>query len=587
VQLTQSVKGVMFQFAFQTGMNCVLEAVREKEGVCLYDFSFSWTVKNAEADDAFVISWKEPMRGILYKWDSRCLLHKDILPHWDDCFPSMISQNAPVSCYFDGNDQNSYCWALSECQKLITIKNGIDDKYGDLTPQFTLKVQQFTNQYQTKLTLWIDRRKVPMRTAVSEVAGWWETECGLKPLSVPDIARVPLYSFWYSYHQDVFAHDVEEKCQWAKKLGFDICIVDDGWQTDDSGGGYGYCGDWQPAPTKLPDMAAHVKRVHDIGMKYVLWYSVPFVGHYSMHYAHFQGMILRDIPELKAAVLDPRYREVREFLINTYKKALLEWDLDGFKLDFVDAWCDNAQNAPYNTGMDIPALQDAVEECMTQIVQTLSEIKSDILLEFRQEYIGPHMKRFGNMFRVGDCAANYLKNRTVILDYRMFMGDQAVHSDMLIMAPEETPQTNALQIISCMFGVLQFSGRMEDMTPEMTEMAVFWIRFLKEHIQLLQSRSLEAYEAQLLYTWAKTCEDDECAVGVYAIDKVVKPDAVNTVYIANGCAGERILVELDGTYQVQILDCFGHKKDAFEKKFADITVLPVPSGGMAVLKKSK
>ena len=121
----------------------------------------------------------------------------------------------------------------------------------------------------------------------------------------------------------------------------------------------------------------------------------------------------------------------------------------------------------------------------------------------------------------------------------------------------------------------------------MTEMAVFWIRFLKEHKRLLQSRNLEAYEAQLLYTWAKTCEDDECAVGVYAIDKVVKPDAVNTVYIANGCAGERILVELDGTYQVQILDCFGHKKDAFEKKFADITVLPVPSGGMAVLKKSK
>ncbi len=35
-------------------------------------------------------------------------------------------------------------------------------------------------------------------------------------------------------------------------------------------------------------------------------------------------------------MLDPRYPEVREFLIGIYEKALLDWDLDGFKLDFVD-----------------------------------------------------------------------------------------------------------------------------------------------------------------------------------------------------------------------------------------------------------
>lgn len=37
-------------------------------------------------------------------------------------------------------------------------------------------------------------------------------------------------------------------------------------------------------------------------------------------------------------MLDPRYKEVRDFLSALYKKALLEWDLDGFKLDFIDEW---------------------------------------------------------------------------------------------------------------------------------------------------------------------------------------------------------------------------------------------------------
>jgi len=35
-------------------------------------------------------------------------------------------------------------------------------------------------------------------------------------------------------------------------------------------------------------------------------------------------------------VLDPRYPEVRKFYHRiTYVKAIEEWDLDGFKLDFI------------------------------------------------------------------------------------------------------------------------------------------------------------------------------------------------------------------------------------------------------------
>ena len=307
------VQQSMFTITMQEGMNCVLRDVREKGDVAEYEFQMEWTPENAEVDDRFQISWKEPMKGILYKWDSRCLLHRDIFPHWDDIFTSMISKCAPVSCYFDGEDQNSYCWALSECQKLVTIRNAINDQFGYLDPSFSIPTRQYTNQYQTSVILRVDKRKVSMRQAVGDVADWWAADCGMKPTHVPAAAKDPLYSFWYSYHQGVDEHTVEEKCRWAKDLGFDICIVDDGWQTDDNNGGYGYCGDWKPAPTKLPDMAAHVKRVHEIGMKYILWYSVPLVGYYSEHYEHFKDMILRDVPVSSTAVLDPRYKEVRNF----------------------------------------------------------------------------------------------------------------------------------------------------------------------------------------------------------------------------------------------------------------------------------
>lgn len=572
-----------FTVELPEGAGCSLEAVRESSGVTEYGFSFTWNEEHAARDEGFAVSWQDNAGGILYKWDSRCLLNRDIAPHWDDVFTSMISQSSPVTCYFDGTGTNAYCWALSECRKLMRLKNGINDQFCNLDLQFSFRTGQYTNQYAATIVLYIDRRSVPMRRAVEGVALWWENSCGMIPMPAPVTAKDPLYSFWYSYHQAVGEKTVEEKCRWAKGLGFDICIIDDGWQTDNNLGSYGYCGDWVPAPSKLPDMAAHVKRVQDIGMKYILWYAVPLLGHYSRHYGHFQKMLLRDEPGLTAAILDPRYREVREFLTDIFKKALREWNLDGFKLDFIDAWFDHPGNAPFREGMDIPALQDAVDVCMTSIVEEMRAIKPDLLLEFRQSYIGPHMRRLGNMFRVSDCAGNYLRNRSAILDLRMLMGSQAVHSDMLMLSPFETPENNALQIISCMFGVLQYSGRMEQMTPQMAQMSVFWLNFLKAHKQLLLEGRLEAFEPHLLYTWAKATLGKECAVGVYTIDKCVQPDAVDTIYLANGCAGKRILAELSGTYSVQVLDCCGQEVSRSQVTFSGITAIAVPSGGLAIL----
>ncbi len=581
------VKIDKYTIELKEGMACSLKDVREKDGITFYDFQFNWTTENAENDDEFIVMWMDEVKGAMYKWDSSCKIRRNMMDDpWADAFPSMISVNAPVTCLFDGKDKNCYTWALSECCKLMKIQNGIDDYETCMIPQFSFNVRQFTNQYETVITLYIDRRPIPMQKSVADVVDWWANDLGMTPMPVPPAAREPLYSFWYSHHQNVSEEIVEAECRRAKDLGFEICIVDDGWHTDTTNGGYAYCGDWIPAKSKFPNMAEHVKRVHEIGMKYILWYSVPLIGYNSEHFKEFESMLLRDVPHLYAQLLDPRYKETRAFMVETYKKALTEWDLDGFKLDFIDTWTDIPANAPYNERMDIPALQDAVNVCMNEIVSELIKIKPDILLEFRQGYVGPHMKQFGNMFRVADCPGDYLKNRASIFDLRMLMGDQAVHSDMLMLAPFDDPETNALQIISCMFGTLQYSGKLSRIDDASRKMSRFWLSFLKEHRELLQSKNLTTYEAHLLYTWAKATEGNECAVGVYAIDKCVKPDAMDTIYIANGCMGDRVFVELDGKYAVQILDCYGEEVESSVQELRGVNILNVPMGGLIVLKKA-
>lgn len=555
----------------------------EKNGVQFYTFAFEWDPASLTADTSVSVSWQRPMLDYMYCWTPERRLSRQVRPDWSGETPSMVSQNCPVSCIFDGRSRSRYTWALDECQKLVFCKNGVIEENGEMFFSFRLPLRQYTAVCCATVTLRIDERDLTFAEALGEVARWWEKDCGIVPAPVPGAAKDPVYSFWYSFHQNVIAAEVEKECRRAKALGFDICIIDDGWQTDDNSRGYAFCGDWEACPAKIPDMAAHVKAVHDIGMKYILWYSVPFVGYQSKHYKEFEGKYLYQVERLNCAVLDPRYKEVREYLTGIYLKALNEWDLDGFKLDFIDQWHYSPDMAPCDPAKDIPDLFDAADRFMLDTINALRAVKPDILLEFRQSYIGPHMRSYGNMFRAGDCPNDYISNRVSVFDLRMLMGDSAVHSDMLMWHPDEKPETAALQIISVLFGVLQYSAKLEKMEPRTYEMSRFWLNFVKKHRRLLLESPLEVYEPHLLYTWAKAANDDESIAVAYAADKCLAPDVRKTIYLVNGAMSDRILCELEGRFALHILDCCGEEISHEEKNFSGITALDVPAGGMAVL----
>lgn len=104
--------------------------------------------------------------------------------------------------------------------------------------------------------------------------------------------REPMYSTWYDFHQVLSDKELEEECRRGAEIGLRSIIVDDGWQTEDTGRGYGFCGDWEIAKSKFPDMKAHVARVHALGMKYLIWYTVPFIGIHAKNRARFEDKFL-------------------------------------------------------------------------------------------------------------------------------------------------------------------------------------------------------------------------------------------------------------------------------------------------------
>jgi alpha-galactosidase len=296
-----------------------------------------------ESDEAarppvFRLSWSHPLVSVHGYWHSGAGYDKGLQVDWGKGVYSKATSGAPVGCLYDLEGRNRLTFALSDALNPVTFHAGVHEESGEASCWVRLFDEPIAPLGVYEATLRLDTRDLPYFETLSDVSRWWAGLPGYEPAGVPETARLPMYSTWYSFHQDLEPGRVEEQCRLAKDLGCEAVIVDDGWQTTSNERGYAYTGDWEPEPEKIADMREHVDRVHALGMQFLLWYSVPFIGRHSKAWKRFSGMLLEEIERLGAGVLDPRFPEVREFLIETYESALREWDLDGFKLDFVDSF---------------------------------------------------------------------------------------------------------------------------------------------------------------------------------------------------------------------------------------------------------
>ena len=169
-------------------------------------------------------------------------------------------------------------------------------------------------------------------------------------------------------------------------MGMDTLIVDAGWEMDGPERTFAYCGDWSPVASKFPDMKAFSDRIHALGMKVMFWFSVPFVGKRSKAYERFKDMLLgihENTGENSCYRLDPRYPEVRAYLVDIYRNALLKWGIDGFKLDFIDSFKLSADTPESDPRRDVTSLEDAVDRLLKEITEALREINPEVLIEFR------------------------------------------------------------------------------------------------------------------------------------------------------------------------------------------------------------
>jgi alpha-galactosidase len=524
--------------------------------------------------------WRVPCVDATAYWTPATDGSRWLPPSWTPLRTVSPTLGAPVAALVGAGDRNLCTAALGETGAPVRVGAGVVEETGE----FAFTVEQQLPPGGPPLQLRLDLSGRHFASALVGVTDWWAE--GRSHPAIAPAARTPAYSTWYSLHQAVDADAVELQAGLAAELGCGAVIVDDGWQTGDRSRGYGHCGDWEPNPLAFPDLAAHVDRVHRLGLAYLLWYALPFIGRRNKAWDRFRDRVLREEEGLDAAVLDPRHPEVRDHLTDRVAKSVELWGMDGVKIDFLDRFA-VADAPPAGPGADCDEVHEGVRRLLAELDTRLRRTRPDVIVEHRQPYTGPGMWPYASMVRATDCPLSPAENRQRTVDCRLTAGPLAVHSDMIMWHRAESPAGVAVQLINALFAIPQLSV---DLTAQSTGQRAalrFWLGVIREQADTLQRGRLEPSRPDLGYPTVRAYDGRTTVIARYAPLPVPAPaDDWRTLLVANADRDDQVLLTGDWPTRMnaRVQDCRGATLTEGELEPTPGALrVTVPTGGLLTL----
>lgn len=548
-----------------------IEKIKDAE---ISEYRLRLEFENEASPSVYSIIWEQEQIDMLGFWSSKAFHDHHMTPDWwMRKEESRTASGMPLISIFNKKNENRVTVSLSDPLIPCTLQVGVVEETGTVMFRIDLFSKICAKMSYYELIIRIDDRCVPLASAISDVRGWW-SELGFKKAYVPKACTLPLYSTWYSFHQHTIPDEIIAQCKVAKELGMDTVIVDDGWQTDDNSRGYAYCGDWKVSEAKIPSMRAFVDGIHALGMKFMIWFSVPYVGFESKNYERFKGMYLKKNNRMNAYVLDPRFKAVREFLVDTYASYVREYGWDGLKLDFIDSFEETEESSTEYAKMDCVSVEEGVRRLLDEVSAELKGINPEFMIEFRQSYIGPVVSQYGNMFRVTDCPNDALTNRLSSLGMRLTCAELPVHSDMIMWNDNEKNEAVAEQLLATMFCVPQISVKFDKITPEHKAILKNHLSFWRAHKDTILKGRLELSDIEANYSMARASLGDESVCVLY--QGVVANYDGGEAYIFNSTGKDYIYVESSLDAKYELVDMLGNSHTGGQIKVG-VNKIPLPA----------
>ncbi len=546
-------------------------------------FDFVWQMPVSD-DEAIEICFSVSCADAVCSWYPTCIMKREL----NICdIETSAAWSVPLIALCNSVGNSVFSVAASDSVRVLKYSACINERTSEMDFKISVNLRQFGTQNEYSLTLYTQKDERPFYEMCRNVSDWWEGIYDLKKLPAPEQIYEPCYSSWYAFHHKFTSDELISEAKKAKEYGMELFILDDGWNTDDISQASKYAGDWKESKKKIPDMKALSDEMHKLGMKFAVWFSVSFLGKASENYKNFYNMTMDESKIFQSGILDPRYPQVREYIISNYERALKEWDLDGFKLDFIDLF-QMHRNTAFKDGMDIFSVEEAVEKLLTDAYARMKKIKSDVIIEFRQSYVGPNMRKYATMFRAVDCPVHYRQNRVSTVDMRLTSGKTVVNSDMIMWNKDAAAHQAALQILNCIFSVIQFSVRIDTLTAEQAKMVKFWLGFAKKYRKILTEEQIKPEEMQNFYPVICAEDGERRITAIYENNKIASLDLNKENLVINATDEDCVYIRTDGSADVsaEAYDCTGEIAQSGNVTLGGIAKVFVPKSGLLILRQN-
>lgn len=393
--------------------------------------------------------------------------------------------NVPLLMIRDREGFNTFAFGVLDGDHELTVKYEVDSDNA-LSICFERRIARNTIGEDFHERLFLSKRKASWFDVVRRFSASYDALTGFRPRSIPESAYDAVYCTWYPFHRHTTERDAEENAAIAASLGIKTFVLDAGWSVRapvDDLIGFGGMGDWRPVETLLPDFAGHVRRVKALGLRYMLWIAPFMVGHDILQYPKLRPHLVAGRGTSRFEVLCPRDPFTKDYLLKTLTTLLIDYDLDGFKFDFLDSVPASCSSTEHKHVSDDGSV--SLGMLLDDISAALREIKPDVLIEFRQNYANLRTRNCATAFRAGDTPFDFDYNRHAITRIRSFNTTTSTHFDPIIWDHEEDDINAARQMISSLFSVPTVSMDLRTLPHRHMETLRRWIAFYDKHRSVL------------------------------------------------------------------------------------------------------
>lgn len=530
----------------------------------------------------FSLSFKFPKNKINQLWNSQTWSNKSFfsLPAYD-----RAAANFSIISGLTLNDQNQITFTCDDRFDSRFISTFVKEQ--DDTLVFGLGFFEdnppLSNMQDYEVHILVDFRNIHFSEAIYEASKWRFQELFNQAAMDFKHTDLPVFSTWYPMHRNIPFENITRELDSLKTFGFKSILMDDEWRSlvkmkvDTI---YTY------EENSFETLQIFDKKRKDMGLKLFMWYSLPFMGGNPVIAKRFEGKYLRYKAPRQIYVLDPRYPEVRQYLISTYYNFYKGWQFDGFWFDFMnDFYPQESVTVSDDLGRDFVDVQLAVDSLMSGMNRRLRSIDPTIFMGQDFTPVGPDQNNYQN-FLAGFVGVNSTKLiREKMVNNRLLYGRYTPFMEIMGVHPRDKSEEVARKFQSILFGNPYLSFFTTTLPEDTKQTIRFWLNYWKENRHVLMESEFEPQKVSNQYPIIKVQNKEKIIYALYSDFTLNLPLIVDrTIDIIN--SKETTLLNFTvsdqgATYNYEIYNHMGvlTQHDELKTKRKNTVEFEVPEGG--------